>query len=513
MSASQRLGLHSTSSLATLATTVTMTRKAPGIPMSSHDHESIDLNLDQLASSVRASGLWAAGFFAICVALAGFVSTRLTPNYTADAKLLFTKVDRAAALTGLGDGETGQLQSLLVDQTPLSTEIQVLQSRPLLEATIEILDLKDEEGQPLHPDSLSGWLEIGIIGGTDVLNIEFTDPDSQTAANVINTLVNLYRESSIQTNRAETQEAKQFLMDQLPQTEAIVKQAEADLRNFLERNQIGVLDEEASSLVTRIESLSGNIAAVQSNLEGTARQVESLQSKLSLTPQEALSVGSLSQNPGIQEAITALQAVERDLAVQEARFSPSSPVVRQLRAQQASLSDFLNEQVVLAGGAPNVPNSLLQGTPGQQNITQTLIQDYLNAEVQHKGLQQQLTVLKAYEQEYQERLKTIPSLSAEKRALERRVAVAEETYRTLLTRLQELQVRENEATYNTRIVQPATPPLNADTGNKIKILAFGVMGGALGAISIILISEVWRARSASQSGTKKTSKTSHLFRS
>lgn len=457
--------------------------------MNHADRETIDLDLSSLGSSIRESGVFAAGAFAICIALAAFATTRLTPQYTADAKLLFTKVDRTAALTGLGGGETGQLQSLLIDQTPLSTEIEVLRSRPLIQATIETLDLRDEDGDLLSPDSLSQRLDISIIGGTDVLEILFTDPDPDISANVVNTLINQYREQSINTNRAETREAKEFLLAQLPQTEAILRQAELDLRNFLEQNQIGVLEAEARSLVTKIETISNQIATVQASMEGAATESGTLQSRLNLNPQEALIVGILSQNPGVQEAIVALQAVERDLAVQQARFSNDSPVVRQLLSQQQSLQAFLQQQIRLAGGANNAPNALIQGTPNQQNITQALIQRYLDTEIEYIGLRQQLSVLQNYQAQYQSRLTSVPSLSAEQRALERQVAVAEETYSNLLSRLQELQVRENEATYNTRIVQLAAPPEEPDSGAKLKLLAFGVVGGALLAIAIILVSE------------------------
>ncbi len=467
--------------------------------MSISDRQSIDINLNQVGHSIRESGLLAAGAFAACVALAAFASTQVKPTYTADAQLLFTKVDRTAALTSLGDGDTGQLQSLLIDQTPLTTQIEVIRSRPLLQETIEILELKDDEGLPLDPSVLSQNLELSIIGGTDVVEILFTHPDPQVSASVINTLIDQYREKSITTNRAEAREAKEFLLAQLPQSEAVLRQAEADLRNFLESNQIGVLDEEATSLVARMEVISNQIATVQADLESAASKSASLQGKLKLNSQEALQVGNLSQNPGIQEAILALQTVERDLAAQKARFSENSPVVRQLRAQQQSLQAFLQEQIRIAGGSPSVSSNLIQGNPNQVNITQTLIQDFLNSEVEYTGLQQQLEVLRSYQSEYQNRLTSVPSLSAEQRALERRVTVAETTYSALLTRLQELQVQENETTYNNRVVQPATVPTEPDSGAKLKTLAAGVLGGALLAIAIIIISEFFLGKQKASS--------------
>lgn len=463
---------------------------------SERDALDININLDRVGNSIRESGLLAAGAFAACVSLAFFASTQLTPTYTADARLLFTKVDRTAALTGLG-GEAGQLQSLLIDQTPLTTQIEVLRSRPLLQATIEILNLRDEEGQLIAPEDINRNLDVGIVAGTDIVEVLYTDADPEVSARVVNTLVDQYRENSITTNRNETREAKEFLLAQLPQSETTVRQAEADLRNFLEQNQIGVLDEEAKSLVARIETVSNQIATVQAGLAAAATQSDTLQSRLQLTPQEALIVGTLSQNPGVQEAILSLQSVERDLAAQRARFSDSSPVVSQLLAQQQSLDAFLREQIRLAGGAPNVSGVMLQGTPNQQNITQALIQNFLNTEVEVVGLEQQFNVLREYESQYRSRLASVPSLSAEQRALERRIAVAESTYSGLLTRLQELQVRENETTYNTRIIQLATPPTEPDSGGKLKVLALGVMGGALLAIAIIVISEALKPRPSS----------------
>ncbi|MGF1568119.1 MAG: GumC family protein [Nodosilinea sp.] len=455
--------------------------------------ESIDINLQHVNRSVRESGLLAAGAFAACVALAAFATTQLTPKYTADAKLLFTKVDRAAALSGIGDTTSGQLQSLLVDQTPLTTQMEVIRSRPLLQQTIDVLELKDSNGEPLTPEALNQSLELGIIGGTDVIEILYTNPDPEISASVVNTLIDGYREQSIVDNRAESREAKEFLLAQLPQTEATVRQADADLRNFLEQNGIGVLEEEATSLVNRIETLSGEIATVESDLQSAATQAQTLQNKLQLSPQEALLVGNLSQNPGVQEAILSLQTVERELASQQARFSADSPVVRQLLTEQASLQNYLQQQISIAGGSPSLSNSMIQANPGQATIMQALIQTFLDTEVEYTGLSQQLEVLKGYQSEYQRRLTTVPALSAEQRSLERRLTVAEQTYSALLTRLQELQVQENETNFNTRIIQPATVPLEADSGSKLKVIALGVMGGALLAIAIIVISEVLRS--------------------
>ncbi|MEM1309335.1 MAG: hypothetical protein AAGF98_07520, partial [Cyanobacteria bacterium P01_H01_bin.153] len=104
--------------------------------------------IGQFNRSVRESGLLAIGAFVTCVALSAFAATRVKPTYTANAKLLFTSVDTTAALSDFGEGDrTDRLESLLTDQTPLTTQMQVLRSRPILQEAIEILSLRNDEGE------------------------------------------------------------------------------------------------------------------------------------------------------------------------------------------------------------------------------------------------------------------------------------------------------------------------------------------------------------------------------
>lgn len=445
----------------------------------------------QMNRSIRESGLLAIGAFTACVALSVFASTRVKPTYTADAKLLFTKVDAASALTDIRGGGGDRLESLLNDQTPLTTQMQVIRSRPILQEAIEIIGLRDDDGDLLSPRDVRDNLSVGIVSGTDVLSIDYVSGDPDTSAEVVNTIIDRYREYSIAQSRAEASEAKDFLLAQLPQSELAVRQAETELRDFLEQNNIGVLQEEAVSLVEQIERLAVESATVQSTLEGTRAQADAIQDRLGLNAQQAFVVGNIRQNPGVQEALLDLQEVEREIAAKQAQFKPESPVMRQLQARKESLQGFLQQQLALAGGGPDVSLSRLQGAGDTgDDISQALIRDFLDTEVAYVGLEQQLETLRDYQETYQQRLSNIPSLSTQQRALERRVAVAEDTYSALLTRVQELQVQENEATYNTQVIEPATPPLRSDGGSRKRYLSVGVFGGAVVALAIIIATQV-----------------------
>lgn len=467
--------------------------------MGNRESIDIDIDLEHIHRAIKRSWLMASGAFALCIALAGFASTQLRPTYQADTKLLFTNVDSSSALTGFSN-DAGQLQSLLIDQTPLSTQMQVITSRPLLLEVIERLNLQDDDGTLLTPKMLGDNIEIAIIGGTDVLELTYTNADPEIAADALNTLVDVYRRYTVAVNRTESREAKEFLLQQLPRTEAIVRQADNELRNFLEENSISVLEEEASSLISILEGLDNQISATEADMQAAAARSSFLQNQLGLTARQALVVGSLSQNPGVQETLTALQTVERELASQRVRYNPTSPVVRQLRAEQTSLQQLLREQIESnAGGRINIPTGMIQASPLQQTIMQTLIQDFLTAEADKISLHRELSALASRRADYQSRIGNIPTLKVRLRELERRLRTAEQTYEALLTSLQALEVRENETTYNTRVIEPATVPDQPTSGTKIKILALGVMGGAFIAIAIIVFSDVLTSQNSRKS--------------
>jgi uncharacterized protein involved in exopolysaccharide biosynthesis len=221
-------------------------------------------------------------------------------------------------------------------------------------------------------------------------------------------------------------------------------------------------------------------------------------------------VGTIRQNPGVQEALLDLQEVEREMAAEGSQFKPSSPVMRQLQSRKDSLEAFLQEQIALAGGGSGLSLSRIQGAGAAgDDIAQLLIQDFVNTEVSYIGLQQQLATLRNAQATYQQRLSSIPSLSAQKRTLERRVTVAENTYSALLTRVQELEVQENEATYNTTVIEPASPPLTPDGGATKKYLAVGVFAGAVVALGIVIGTQVLSSPLVKTTKQRELAKTQH----
>lgn len=449
--------------------------------------EAFDVDLRRYWNALKRSWLLAGALFITSVILALVYTTRLKASYEVDAKLLY-RIDKTPSLTGLGEkGEQTDLRSLLMDQSPLNSEIEVLTSRPLLQQVIDRLNLQNDEGKPLDTEELKSNLKVKIVGAADVIQINYISDDPQEATAVVNSLANTYVDGKVQKSQQEALTARNFILEQLPATEKNVREAETNLRRFRETNEVVALSEQTSSAVSTLGNLNNQIIAAQAAVQKANARVDSLENQLKLSPAESVVVGAINQSPAVQDTLAELQQVEQQLASEQVRFSELSPVITRLKQKQQSLRNLLQQEIGEISGQSTLPSKgLLQ--VGQLRLD--LISNYLAAATDQASVQQELASLQSSRMQYQRVVNTLPRLEQEQRELERRLDAAQSTYETLLTRLQELQVKERQPSSNVEIIEPAVIPKKPTNGGKIKVLGLGVMGGALMAIAVVILSDI-----------------------
>ncbi|MEH1851698.1 MAG: polysaccharide biosynthesis tyrosine autokinase [Nostoc sp.] len=455
---------------------------------SMESRESIDLDLNHYLSILKRWWLPGTAIFVATVILSAVATQLMRPSYEAEGKLLFKIPSFKVAGTSLSPGaseggDSGDLKSLVATQNPISSQIEVISSPTILQRTIDKLQLKDNKGEPLETKAVQKSLNLKIVGGTDVLRITYSSRDPEEAAAVVNTIMNSYLENDILTNRSEAGATRQFMAKQLPKTQAAVNNAEVALRIFKQKYQIADLTEETKTAVATIGNLDNEMNTVKAQLDEVSAQTNELRQKVELNSQEAIAVSALSQSPAVQGVLTQLQETERQLAIERSRFLDDNPVVVNLEAKKASLKSLLQQQIgQTVGNQTQVPQGQLQ----IGELRQSLIQNFVQSEIQRLGLIQRLSSLYNSRSNYEQRMKIIPQLAQNQRELERKVEVAESTYQTLLKKVQELQLVENTNTATSRIIAQAFVPKDPVVTKKIIVLVLGVMFGLFFATTTVL---------------------------
>ncbi|QIZ69186.1 GumC family protein [Oxynema aestuarii] len=423
--------------------------------------------------------------FLLIFALAfAFAYTR-KPTYEASGKLLIKKRNTTSALVTEAGAKLGELDSVYQLNSPLDTEAEIISSTPIIEQTIAELQLKGPEGNLIPPGGLLSGLGVKGIKGTDVLLITYQAGNPEEAATVVNKVMEVYIENNILVNRSEAAAAREFINKELPEIEARLSRAEAELRNFKERNNIVELEEEARSAVFVMGEIETEKSKKEAALADATARSAALQQQMGLNSAQAIALGAIGESMAVQNLFRELQQVENDLAVQRTRYQSKHPIIANLTRKRVSLQALLQERIRdILGSQLQLPRESFEIGLVQQQ----LLLDLVDSEVQRLGLVSQVRALEEARYSQQQRANVLPRLQEGLRELERKVNAAQSTYEILLKNLQEVQIVENQNVGNARVIASASPPeFPVGSGKKLYLAAGIVAGGMLYVVTAFLL--------------------------
>ncbi|GJD21736.1 Fis family transcriptional regulator [Rivularia sp. IAM M-261] len=431
---------------------------------------------------LKRNWLPAAIVWSLAIGATAFIATSQKPVYEANGKLRFKKQNTNYALVTEAGEKLGKLDSLNSKDTPLDTEAEVIRSEPIIDKTINELNLKTKEGGRILYEDFIKNLKLEIIRGTDILKISYKDENSEKSRNIVNRLMKVYIDNNILTNRAEAGVAKSFIVEQLPQTEARVREAEMQLRTFKEQNNIVDIEQEAKATVTAVVDIDQQINLTQAEIQKTMGWAKELQNKIGMNSKQALTKNALNQSLALRQVFEKLKQVETQLALERTRFLDDNPVIINLKEKEASLQSLLNKQVKETIGSDKVLlyksiqiDNINQAGSIQNNLTQSLV----NAEAEKKALVEKLASLVQVRSRYKERVNSLPKLEQQQQELQRKVDAAKTSYELLLKNREQLRLAENQNLANAQIVSPGIASKFPVSPDRKIIFALGFAGGSL----------------------------------
>lgn len=121
-------------------------------------------------------------------------------------------------------------------------------------------------------------------------------------------------------------------------------------------------------------------------------------------------------------------------------------------------------------------------------LREDLTAKLLDAEAERLSLINQNAALNQTLETYRDRASVLPKLAQTQSELERKLAAAQSTYETLLNRMQEIQVSENQNVGNARVISKASVPRGASSpGKSLYLMAGGAAGLLLALASALLL--------------------------
>lgn len=374
---------------------------------------------------------WMALSIAWGVALVGAAAVWLVPErHEANARIF---VDTQTVLKPLMAGLAFQPD---VDQQ-VRMLARTLISRPNVEKLVKTPELQlagaDPQQQEQMIEGLMRKIQINAVGSNNLFLISYRDADPARARRVVESMVNLFVGSGMDSKRRDSQEASKFIDEQIKVYEVKLVEAENKLKEFKLRN-FGVSGVSNQDHFTRMSALSDDVNRLRVALGAADRGRDALRRELA----DVAPVRSAAELPAARPAAPTpeldarIDTSRRQLDELLRRFTDQHPDVvslsRQIEQLEAERRAESERRAALSGQARASAPAL--ASPVYERLRVSLAE----AEANVASLQSQLSAQQARLDEARSTAVRVPQVEAEYAQVNRDYDVIRRNYDSLVSK-------------------------------------------------------------------------------
>lgn len=422
---------------------------------------------------------WSAMMIVWLVAMAGWVYVYLLPDQYWTKAVVY--VDQESMIKPL-------LKGITVDANEGNETVivkRMLLSRENLEEVLRSTDMDLKAHSEAQKERLLDDLRsrISITGGNgrgpsgNIYEISFEGGSPKTVYQVVNTLLNTFVESSLNSSRSDTEAAQRFLNEQIKQYEDRLTLAEQRLADFKQKNA-GLMPDEKGSYYERIQRGRDAIEGIRTKLKlAIQRQAEIRKQLKGELP--VINSADYAMDPNSQAA--RLRRYEGELAELLTRYTEHHPKVLELQAKVEALKS--------GGVVKEDDDGAMAQVPGKETVKFNPVYQDLKVALGKTGveigaLRIQLADQERKVAELQEFVDAIPEVEAELARLNRDYTVTRERYLALVKRRESAhiaqQAEQNSDQIRFRVIDPPVLPAKPSGPNRLLFLT-AVLGLAVAA--------------------------------
>jgi polysaccharide biosynthesis transport protein len=182
-----------------------------------------------------------------------------------------------------------------------------------------------------YVEKLQNRLSVKQVSDTRLIEIRFNHPDPQTAAKVINAIVDAFAYSNLERKTETSGKAGDFLQKRIIELQSEIRRGEETLINYAKNHQIISLDPNQNTVVDRLSGLNKQLLEAENE-----RKMAEAAYRASLAPgaAEALAEGSAKQASEAETKLVELWQKRADLLVE---YTERVPEIKQIDEQIVEL--------------------------------------------------------------------------------------------------------------------------------------------------------------------------------
>jgi len=410
---------------------------------------------------------WVVGAAAAAVVLV------LPSRYEATARIFVdTQTILRPLMTGIAVQPNVEQQIVMLGRT--------LISRANVEkvAAMAGIDLSDDEGGKSEKriEKMTRALQIQSVGHDNLYTLTYHDTTPQRAKRVVDSMVDIFVQSSVGSSRKDSDSAKAFIDDQIKSYRTQLEAAETRLKDFRIRN-IDMQATDGQDTAARMAELNTQFDAARLQMREAEQARDAARNALAnekgADNQLPDLLADASFTPATPEIDARLDAQRRQLDAMLQRFTDQHPDVISARRLIKDLEEQKKREIAAMRAKP-APVPASQQAQRAGLAYQELTRMAAAADVQLATARARVSEYQARMDHLRARLKDAPRIEAELARLNRDYAIQKRAYEELVSR------RESATMYSKlddaaglaafRVIDPAQLPLKPVFPNRPLLL-------------------------------------------
>jgi uncharacterized protein involved in exopolysaccharide biosynthesis len=421
--------------------------------------------------------------FAVVMGLSGVAALQPEPpvSYTSQGILAYVEPPLTFSATVATLRQQGQA---LTEARLLSDEVVEFVSQQLTEQQIA-----------LDPSSIRRNTSVKIENQPVLqVTVVYEDTNRERATLSTQLLMDAMVEQSRSFNTLQLNRITENLNELLPQVERDLRQAEQNLEQYVREEGPALQAARDGSLVNAITGSQGQQREINLLLTSLDTQIQSLQQRLGLNPDQAYASSALSADPIIADLRARIYENESQSAILGQRLRPNHPEMETLREQQQAIERLLRQRVgeVIGGNdlaSPLAGSDQIRRDSALDPARQELANRLVTLQTERETQQQLLQAIIQSENQLREEYRQLPNKQLEEARLAQEVALKRAFYDQIQARLEDVTLAEKETPGNLVVAQPPqVSTADEDVRNPVVILLVGgIVGLLVGGGLIVLL--------------------------
>lgn len=378
------------------------------------------------------------------------------PVYKASAKVM---IGRERVYPEVSPLDRKEEVGSLPNNALVNSEMQVLRSRELLQRVhfdllAQAASRGEEDAEGLGIKALADGISVLRKAESNVVEISYRSSSQDEAISVVNTLVRLYMEYSLELHQS--QGATGFFRQEMGRARKDFLDIDKALQKYDAEHGITSISTQKDGLIRQQAQIEADLRRTEAEIVELTTKVASLEAELEYIPQSAANEIEMVPNPLVAFLKQNLARLEMEKERLLQLYTPQHRLINDMEREIVGLRSQLSDQEATIVGRQKV---------GASQVRRKLEEQLLSAQAQVGALEARRTLLTQRIREYGERLAKLHGQHYEVMRMRRDRTDRKQFYDTLARKYEQLQVSEamdQAGLSNISIIEAAGLPLKRE---------------------------------------------------